>query len=95
MLALEGYEMLSIVLILIALFIWGPQKLPEMAKAIGEAKKEFEKVARGVTSPLPTKAQPTGPAPQDPVITAAKSLGIITAGKTKEDLTKEILKRSA
>jgi hypothetical protein len=38
MLALEGYEMLSTVLILIELFIWGPNKLPEKAKAIGEAK---------------------------------------------------------
>lgn len=91
--AIEGYEALSIVLILVTLFVWGPQKLPEMAKAIGEARREFEKAAKEVTSAA-APALPTGVVIQDPVITAAKSLGISTEGKTKQELTSEILERT-
>jgi sec-independent protein translocase protein TatA len=94
-LAIEGYEALSIVLILVVLFIWGPQKLPEMAKAIGEAKREFERAAREMSSAASATVIPTNEVPYDPIITAAKSLGISTEGKTKPELTKEILDRTA
>ena len=90
--ALVGYEWLIVVGILLVVFLWGPQKLPELAKSIGLAKKEFEKAAKEVTTPTTTSTteQPTS----DPLITAAKSLGIATEGKTKEDIAKEIADRT-
>jgi len=33
--------------IIVALLVWGPQKIPELAKAVGEAKHEFETASRG------------------------------------------------
>jgi sec-independent protein translocase protein TatA len=33
--------------IIIALIVWGPQKIPELAKAIGEAKHELQTASRG------------------------------------------------
>jgi len=33
--------------IVVALLVWGPQKIRELAKAMGEAKHEFETVRRG------------------------------------------------
>ena len=33
--------------IIVALLVWGPQKIPELAKAVGEAKLEFETASRG------------------------------------------------
>jgi Sec-independent protein translocase protein TatA len=33
--------------IIIALLVWGPQKIAELAKAVGEAKHEFETSSRG------------------------------------------------
>jgi len=93
-LAIVGYEALSIILILVVLFIWGPQKLPEMAKAIGEAKREFEKTAKEMSSGVPEAVMPTNEVSQDPIITAAKSLGISTVGKTKPELSREILERT-
>ena len=94
-LALVGYEWLIVLGILLVVFLWGPQKLPELAKSIGLAKKEFEKAAKEAsisTSPSPagpTTSSPTSP-PSDPLIVAARSVGITTEGKTKEQIAKEI-----
>jgi sec-independent protein translocase protein TatA len=98
-LALVGFEAISVVVILVVIFLWGPQKLPEMARSIGLAKREFEKASKELTSPstytapIPTSSSSTQP-PTDPLIVAAKSLGIITEGKTKEEIAKEIAARS-
>ncbi len=112
---LSGFDGLVIVAILIALFVWGPSKLPEMVRAIGQAKREFDKAAKEVTSLVDVKSittpitdsisktvtspptstrevsqQTTTHLPQDPLIIAAKSLGINTLGKTKQELATEI-----
>ena len=91
--ALEGYQLLIVVGILVVVFLWGPQKLPELAKSIGLAKKEFEKAAKEASTPS-TDTTATQPA-TDPLITAAKSLGISTEGKTKEQIAKEIADKSS
>jgi len=88
-LALVGYDGLVIVAILIIVFLWGPQKLPEMARSIGEAKREFEKAAKEDTS-APYRSSVTNQDTPDPLIVAAKSLGILTEGKTREEIAKEI-----
>lgn len=92
--ALEGYELLIVVGILVVVFLWGPQKLPELARSIGLAKKEFEKAAKEVSTPTTSTSAPTQPT-SDPLITAARSLGISTEGKTKEQIAKEIAEKSS
>jgi Sec-independent protein translocase protein TatA len=32
--------------VLLVVFLWGPQRHPEIARSIGEAKKEFQKAAK-------------------------------------------------
>ena len=90
--ALVGYEWLIVVGVLLVVFLWGPQKLPELAKSIGLAKKEFEKAAKEVTTSTTTST--TEPS-TDPLITTAKNLGITTEGKTKEEIAKEIAEKTA
>jgi sec-independent protein translocase protein TatA len=92
-LALIGYEWLIVVGILLVVFLWGPQKLPELAKSIGLAKKEFDKAAKEMSTPTATTT--TIEASADPLIVAGKSLGIVTEGKTKAEIAKEIADRSA
>jgi sec-independent protein translocase protein TatA len=91
-LALVGYEWLIVVGILLVVFLWGPQKLPELAKSIGLAKKEFEKAAKEVTTSTATSTTETS---SDTLIIAAKNLGITTEGKTREEIGKEIAERTA
>ena len=85
-----------IVAILLVVFLWGPQKLPELARSIGLAKKEFEKAAKEVSSSATAATTATTTADNsDPLITAAKNLGIITEGKTKEEIAKAIADATA
>jgi sec-independent protein translocase protein TatA len=99
-LALVGYEWLIVIGVILVIFIWGPQKLPELARSIGLAKKEFDKATKEAsTTTSETTATTTPPAGAassigDPLIVAAKSLGISTEGKTKEEIAKEIAERS-
>lgn len=74
--------------IIVVLFVWGPQKLPEFAKSIGLARKEIEKAYKEASNP--TQAPP---APEtDPLIETAKKLGISTEGKTRAQISDEIVK---
>jgi sec-independent protein translocase protein TatA len=96
--AIVGYEAITVVAILVILFIWGPQKLPEMARSIGLAKREFEKATKEMTTLATTAttapSTSTASTQQDPLIVAAKSLGITTEGKTKEELANEIAQQT-
>lgn len=89
--ALAGWEWIVVVGIIAVLILWGPKKLPELARAIGEAKKEFEKASKEVTNP--PSAEKTKPSSDDLLIETAKKLGISTEGKTREQIAEEIVEK--
>ena len=84
---IQGMEWIIIILIVVVLLIWGPDKIPKLARSLGEAKKEFQKAQKEVETAVKE------PPPEDPVIEAARKLGIKTEGKTKEQLKKEIAEK--
>jgi len=44
--AVAGLEWVVIGIIIVVLILWGPSQIPKIARAFGQAKKEFEKAAK-------------------------------------------------
>lgn len=88
-----GYpEVLLIFLVVLLLF--GPKKLPELAKAVGDAIRKYRESSSGIVSE-PEKKVPTPAPKEDVLIKAAERLGIKTEGKTSDELAQEIAKTVA
>jgi sec-independent protein translocase protein TatA len=88
-----GYEWLVVIAVIAIIFLWGPSKLPELARSVGLARKEFEKASKEMTSPT-ASTESTSSSSSDSLIIAAKELGISTEGKTKEEIAKEIAEKA-
>jgi sec-independent protein translocase protein TatA len=84
-LAIVGYEWIIVLVIIVVLFVWGPQKLPEFARSIGLARKELEKAYKEASNPTVLLPE------TDPLIDTAKRLGISTEGKTRAQISDEIV----
>jgi sec-independent protein translocase protein TatA len=102
---LEGWEWIIIGVVAIVIIMWGPAKIPQFARALGQAKGEFSKASKEfntaalTTENTPTSAPQAAPAPQqtaaiktkdEMLLETAQKLGIPTEGKTREQLSEEI-----
>jgi len=110
----DPMQWIVIGVVVVALLMWGPNKIPELAASIGKARREFDKAKKELENPmdalLQSATQPTTaqtPNPQVPnaqpqlsgdetLLKTAREMGIATEGKTKEQISQEIvLKASA
>ena len=90
--------------VVIALFLWGPQKIPDLARALGRARKEFDNASKemndAMAGKVPSSVTPTSTGVAAPektgdqiLIETARQLGISTEGKTRDQISAEILGR--
>ena len=76
-------EMLLIGLVIVLLF--GAAKIPDLARALGRAKGEFEKGARENRQEPPIED-----AERDRVLKAARELGVPTEGRSLSDIKSDV-----
>jgi sec-independent protein translocase protein TatA len=100
--ALDPLELVVIVGAIMIFLIWGPNKIPELAKALGRAKNEYQKAASEVEvytkdAMRLTEVQSSSPppAPSDKIVDVAQQLGISTVGKTKDEIADEIVAKKS
>ncbi len=87
-------ELLIIGVVIVVFLVLGPKKIPELARSLGSAKKEFDAGARGspTAAPAPAMGSSMG---EDDLMVAARKLGISTEGKTREQISAEIVRKTA
>jgi sec-independent protein translocase protein TatA len=83
-----------VVIILIAavvILLFGASRIPQLARSLGQARREFDKGSKGeTTGSQPVTGTSASPAPDDPLVVAAQKEGIDTQGKTKEQIASEL-----
>lgn len=85
-LAAIGAPEVALIIVVIILF-FGAAKIPDLARALGRAKGEFEKGSRehvGPKEPTPEDAE------RERVMKAARELGIPTDGRSLSDIKADV-----
>jgi sec-independent protein translocase protein TatA len=89
---ISGWEWIVIIVALVVILLWGPGKIPELARGLGRAKAEFERASReGYASEVSRDREYNRTSDDDMIILIAKGLGITTEGKTKNEIFQEII----
>ena len=76
-----------ILILAVAVLLFGAGRIPAFARSLGQARREFDKAMKGTleeTSTVPS-AQKSA-VTEDPLIVAAQKEGIDTSGKTKQEI---------
>jgi sec-independent protein translocase protein TatA len=106
----DPLQWIIIGVIVVVIFLWGPQKIPELARGIGRAKGEFDKASKefdaaskqvvaGAAGTTAAAAPQTGQvfvekSGDQILMETARALGIDTAGKTREQISQEIIAKT-
>ena len=96
--AFDATELIVIAIIAIVIFLWGPQKIPELARGLGRAKREFDMASKEFTDAAAPPAAASAPrvvSADELLIQTARRLGISTEGKTREQISDEIVAKSS
>lgn len=97
----DPIQWIIIGVIVIAIFLWGPQKIPDIARALGRARKEFDQASKEMNDTFSGATSASGTAPRPPaeftgdqmLVETARKLGIATEGKTREQISQEIVSK--
>lgn len=80
-----------LIILVILLFVFGPKKLPQLARDLGKAWQEFQEASSGITEAITTPTTPkSGGKERAALVSIAAKMGINTEGKTFEQLINEL-----
>ncbi len=89
----DPFQLILVLGIVAVLMIWGPSKIPQLAKSLGEAKREFQRgtVDTGQPTTTTTSYQTNyGANSDDDLLKVARTLNIPTEGKDRKQIAEEI-----
>jgi len=87
-------------ILVVVLILFGPKKLPELAKSIGDAIRQYRtateaplaEIQKITATPARTESAPgTVKSDEQLLVETAKKLGVSTEGKTPEQISNEII----
>jgi len=90
---MDPLELVIIGVVIVVFLVLGPKRIPELARALGSAKKEFN--AGSQSTPAVTTTMAGAQMGGDDLMVAAQRLGISTEGKTREQISAEIVRKTA
>jgi len=91
-------------ILVVVLIIFGPKKLPELAKSIGDAIRQYRvareaplsEIQKVTATPMITEsASATARTDEQLLVETARKLGISTEGKTPEQISNEIVETAS
>ena len=50
--AVIGYEVIIALVVVLVIFLWGPRKIPELARSFGRVRRDFEQAQQGLEASL-------------------------------------------
>ena len=90
MLGLQTPELVVILFIILLLF--GGKKLPELARSMGSAVKEYTAATKEPIKYVEEKTKDKDEEDRDAILEAAKKLGIETEGRSVSEIAQDIVK---
>ncbi len=90
MLGLQAPELVVILFIILLLF--GGKKLPELARSMGSAVKEYTAATKEPIKYVEEKTKDKDEEDRDAILEAAKKLGIETEGRSVSEIAQDIVK---
>lgn len=106
----DPMQWIVIGVVVIALLMWGPSKIPELASSIGKARREFDLAKKTIEDPMNALVQTATQSPaaqtslpqvppvqmsgDDVLVQTARQMGVATEGKTREQLSAEMVSKA-
>ena len=92
MLGLQTPELVVILFIILLLF--GGRKLPELARSMGSAVREYTDASKEPLKYVDSKTKTKEEEERDAILEAARKLGIETEGRSIKEIAEELVKIS-
>jgi sec-independent protein translocase protein TatA len=98
----DPLQWVVIAVVVIVFLMYGPKKIPELARSIGLARKEFSDASKQplgsadttAVAPVAVAAPAAAASTGDALLDTARKLGINTEGKTRDEISSEIVTRA-
>ena len=90
MLGLQTPELIVILFIILLLF--GGRKLPELARSMGSAVREYTNASKEPLKYVESKTKTKEEEERDAILEAARKLGIETEGRSIKEIAEELVK---